>query len=274
MAKPMNMNKLVCFQPNNVIHFTSSLIHVNDEELWYGKEQLNEFCTQVKLALLAVNDTCGDINPASDVESCVQAVLKQQANIDNSEVFLSKISQEKSMSSTITARLYAQVLEKDVYQGEPVTYETLLQLVNDTCRNVEESFIFPNNDDDDECDNDSMGTIDEMPNTGEDQNSSAVIVWDEAYIDKPNVEQTLQDCDKKAKDSNCIPRKSNLKRPRDSSQTVSSEVSVSVDDSKRHVRSKVLSYDDDDDLENRCKVAESLIALAKWEFRGCEFKAL
>jgi len=271
MAKPKNMTKLVCFRPNNIIHFTRSA-DVGDGELWYGKEQLNEFCTQVKLALFAINDTCGTIDVACDIESCVQAVLKQQTSMSSSEVSLARISQDRSKSSTVTARLYAQVLEKDVYQGEPVTYETLLQLVNDTCRDVEESIVFPNNDDD-VCDNDSMGTIDELPNTCDDQIVSAVIVWDEACIDKRNVEQTLQDCDKK--DLDCISRKSNLKRPRDSSQTVSSEVSLSVDDdSKRHVRSKVLSYDDDDDLENRCKVAESLIALAKWEFRGCEFKSI
>jgi hypothetical protein len=147
------MTKHVSFQPEKDQEVFS--IDTNDElDLWFSRQELEDSRKNAKLASLAVNDACGDFDVTDEAETCIKTVLQKQTTLKPED--LARITQELSASSVELARLYALVLEKDIQDSEPVTYEVLLDIVNS-------NVLIAGPDDEDDDDSESIGTIDELP---------------------------------------------------------------------------------------------------------------
>lgn len=160
-------------------------------ELWYSNEELEEMKNLVKMANLAVNDACGDLDVVDVVGICRSAVLQQQEHckkflMDQDYILqaFAKTSKIHSETSVELARLHALVLEKDICNtdGSSITYDGLRKIVNQVADQGDDSSEEEDGDafellgaqerkeassedrlDDDDDDALSMGTIDELP---------------------------------------------------------------------------------------------------------------
>jgi hypothetical protein len=265
-------------------------------ELWYSDEELKESRKQVKLSALAVNDACGDFDAQDDaVETFQKVILSKQA--ENAPAELARISQELSASSAELARLYAKVLEKDVEDTNAVTYEILLDIVNDVFLSADCDNDLPAEDDDME----SIGTIDELPlcfgdHTFLDLEDRVSEISKSDNLVRQKLHQPKTDCilggslietekdlrskglcselaQKDCKIETSLGKKRGLSPlpqvvPREESKTMGSNDTCLFETSDRRVKRRV-SYEQE--TSNRCSVAHALISLARWEFRGHKY---
>jgi hypothetical protein len=297
------MTKNVSFQPEKDQEVFS--IDTNDGlDLWFSRQELDDSRKNVKLASLAVNDACGDFDVTDEAETCIQTVLQKQSSVKPED--LARITQELSASSVELARLYALVLEKDIQDSEPVTYEVLLDIVNN-------NVLSAGPDDEDDDDSESIGTIDELPflETCDDDSisdfdfcevcvSQNEIISSNGELEKLGdicsfggekiYQHTFQSDLNNIPDMKCFSKNikcesknydltASLSKKRALSstpllreETHSSNVvggkSFDIEPRKRQKR----SYKEE--TQNRCNVAYALISLARWEFRGYKVSVL
>jgi hypothetical protein len=280
---PEKMMKQVAFQIND--DGVSPLVdsQITDElkaQIWYSEAELKESRNLASLAVLAVNDACGDFDVTHESEICVKTLLAEQAEGRSAEQ-LASTSAELSKSSVGTARLYAAVLEKEVQETESVTFEMLSDLVNGI-------LVTPSDDSqeyfDDDSDTDSMGTIDELtndfvyisecPRSGADEivrekiSPSLTQECDFVFDKLPSMDLPADDDELKS------PLLKKKRQGRESSSSMVSESSasvVSVPKTERRVKPRLSN---EDDTQNRCNVAHALISLARWEFKGCRLSLM
>jgi hypothetical protein len=251
-------------------------------QIWYSEAELKESRNQASLAVLAVNDACGDFDVTHEAEICVKTLLAEQAEGRSAER-LASTSAKLSKSSVETARLYAAVLEKE-QETQSVSFEMISDLVNGILdapsgdHDSQEYF-------DDDSDTDSIGTIDELPIENDFVYMSECPQHaDELVRDKiaPSLTQEGAFCFDKLHTMVDLPADDELKSPllkkrqrRESSSSMlvseSSASVVFVPKTERRVKPRLSN---EDDTQNRCNVAHALISLARWEFKGCRLNLM
>jgi hypothetical protein len=245
-------------------------------QIWYSEAELEESRNQASLAVLAVNDACGDFDVTHEAEICVKTLLAEQAEGRSAER-LASTSAELSKSSVETARLYAAVLEKEVHETESVTFEMLADLVNGIMdspsdHSSQQEYF------DDDSDTDSIGTIDELPENDFVYMSECPRHDDELVREKidPSLTQESDFCFNKLHMD--LPANDGLKSPllkkrhqRPAMVSKSSASVVSAPKTERRVKPRLSN---EDDTQNRCNVAHALILLARWEFKGCRLNLM
>lgn len=153
----------VTFCDNNNSATTLPEIETPREEMWYTKDEMNEMARIVRVANVAVNDVCGDLDVSDSILSHREAVLKGP----NSR--MAKNSKEFSEPSCRLARLHALILEKDIlstFTGVPVSHEMLWPIIK--------KVMPPEMEEVDVCledDIESIGTIEDLEDVG--------MLWDE-----------------------------------------------------------------------------------------------
>ena len=252
-------------------------------QIWYSEAELMESRNQASLAVLAVNDACGDFDVTHEAEICIKTLLAEQAEGRSAER-LASTSAELSKSSVETARLYAAVLEKEIQETESVSFEVISDLVNcilDSPTGDHDSQEYF----DDDSDTDSIGTIDELPIENDFVYLSECPGHaDELVRDKIAPSLTLESafCFDNLHTMVDLPADDELKTPLlkkrqrgesfCSMQVSESSASVaSVPKTKRRVKPRLSN---EDDTQNRCNVAHALISLARWEFKGCRLSLM
>lgn len=257
-------------------------------QFWYSEAELKESRNQASLAVLAVNDACGDFDVTHDAEICVKTLLAEHA-IGRSAERLASTSAELSKSSVETARLYAAVLEKEVQDTEPVTFEMLSDLVNGIFDSPSDHDSQENFDDED-LDTDSIGTIDEWgelpigndlvymsesPRHADELVREKItpsltqeygFVFDKSPVDLPE--------DDELKTPSLLKKKRTRLQRESSTSTMVSESSASVESAPKTERRVKPRLSNEDDTQNRCKIAHALILLARWEFKGCRLNLM
>jgi len=121
----------------------------NMNDLWYTKDELVDMANVIRLAYLAVNDACGDLDVANTVQIHRTKVLNSRP------AQMAETSKSLSDFSSRLARLHALLLEKDLVtlSGVPIPYDTLRSIVQN---------LMPQEDEEDETvhEAESIGTID------------------------------------------------------------------------------------------------------------------
>ena len=270
------MKKQVLFKPVTEDDFDWPQWKIEKDcasHLWYSNAQLKEFANQAKLAVLAVNDACGDFDVTCEAEINVKSVLAQQL-VHRSPEHLASISRAASRSSIEIAHLYGVLLEKEVAEAQAVTLEALSEIVN-------QILVDPQDEETDEdhefsdSDLESIGTIDELFfETGK----SKICKCDEVHCEAEDLVRQkalspvsiISDCDdldlsERLEDSGGHTSTSRKRQIHVVKMSSTSDYPPKPLQSDRRVRQR-RSYQDD--TQNRCNVAYALIALARWEFRG------
>jgi hypothetical protein len=163
-----------CESRNNIHELEDPKVPMND--LWYTKAELDDMAAVVRLANIAVNDACGDLDVSNAVQIHREGVLSSQPTQ------IVETSKSLSESSSRLARLHALLLEKDIAarSGVPVTYDMLWTIIQK---------IMPytvDDDDDDETGSDtdtgSVGTIDQEEHHSRDVHDELIDASDLEYI--------------------------------------------------------------------------------------------